>query len=110
IIGQNSTGKINVTVGDSIAGNNGGSASGFLVQSGANQATADLMIIRSVASGNGIGLQAFGTGATLRVGKSAVTGNGTGWLANGGVLQSYGDNTVDGNLGGEGPMPLIADK
>jgi len=48
--------------------------------------------------------------ATLRVGKSAVTANGTGWLANGGSLQSYGDNTVDGNLGGEGAMPLIADK
>ena len=111
IIGQNSTGKINVTVGDSIAGNNGGSASGFLVQSGANQATADLMIIRSVASGNGIGLQAFGsTNASLRIGKSAVAGNGTGWLANGGTLLSYGDNTVDGNVGGEGPMPLIPDK
>jgi hypothetical protein len=108
VIGQNSTGKINVTVGDSIAGNNAGS--GFLVQSGQTHATADLMVIRSVAANNGLGLQAFDTGATLRVGKSTVTGNGTGWLAAGAVVLSYGDNNVGGNATGEGAMPLIADK
>jgi hypothetical protein len=40
-----------------------------------------------------------------------VTRNTNGWLsASGGMLLSYGDNRVDGNAGGEGPMPLIATK
>jgi hypothetical protein len=57
------------------------------------------MIVNSTISNNfAAGLAADGAGATVRVGDSVITGNGTGvTIANGATLASYGDNYNDGN-------------
>jgi hypothetical protein len=57
----------------------------------------------------GDGLQASGAGATIRVMRSTMTGNNTGWAnSSGGVILSYGDNNIDGNgtANTEPPNPL----
>jgi Right handed beta helix region len=101
--GQLSTGTINATVEDSVAGGN--AASGFRVFSGAASAAASLMVARSVAANNGAGISASGAKATLRVGQSAVTGNALSWqVTSSAVLRSYGDNNIDGNGDGD-PAP-----
>jgi hypothetical protein len=101
--GTNSTGTINATVADSVAAGNG--SIGFLARSGSGQATTNLMVVRSVAAYNNVGISAnnFST-ATLRVGQSTITGNTTSWTALGGaIVRSYGDNNIDGN--GDAPEP-----
>jgi hypothetical protein len=55
------------------------------------------------------GLQTFATGATIRVTRSTITANATGWVnSGGGVVLSYGDNNIDGNtsVNSEPPNPL----
>jgi hypothetical protein len=54
------------------------------------------------------GLQAVDGGATVRVTRSTITGNGIGWNDISGVVVSYGDNNIDGNTSGntEPPSPL----
>jgi hypothetical protein len=40
-----------------------------------------------------------------------VTGNATGWqILNGGILQSYQDNYIDGNVGGQAAPPSLVKK
>jgi hypothetical protein len=52
-----------------------------------------------------------GTNAIARLAQSAISGNTTGWFATGGgFLQSYVDNYIDGNAGGEIAPPSIAKK
>ena len=52
-----------------------------------------------------MGLQVDGPGATLRVANSTVSGNTKGWVRqNTGVLQSYGDNYIDGDGPNTGPL------
>jgi hypothetical protein len=47
---------------------------------------------------------AQGSGATVWVAKSTITGNVTGWgTAAGGVLNSYGDNNLGGNTNSTPP-------
>src|SRR6266498_4279651 len=75
--GQGSTGTVNATAADSVAGNN--SSAGFRVNSAS--AATSLLLDRSVAVNNGTGLAANGATATLRVGQSTVTGNTTSWAA-----------------------------
>ena len=66
------------------------------------------MVFRSVAANNGSGIQAIGMGAILRAAQSMVTGNTSGWSAtSGGVVQSYGDNYIDGNRGNEAAPPSV---
>src|SRR5262249_38443769 len=107
--GANSTGTINVSVSESVAAGNG--FVGFFAESAAGMAATTLMVLHSVVANNVIGLQASGTGATVRLAHAMVTGNGSGWtLASGGVLQSYGDNYINGNTSNESPPPGIAMK
>jgi len=55
------------------------------------------MVRNVVASNNKTGLEADRL-AILRVAHSVVTGNGTGVsTSGGGILNSYGDNNIDGN-------------
>jgi hypothetical protein len=91
--GSNSTGTINASVDDSVAARNG--AAGFVAFSGPAPTT--LMLFHSVAANNGIGIEAVGTGTTLRVAHSMVTGNTNGWLGQTGTVRSAGDNTIEGN-------------
>jgi hypothetical protein len=88
-------GTVNVTIVDSEASNNG--SIGVFAQSASGHATTAVMLRNSVASNNGTGLFA-GQNAILRVAHSVVTGNNTGVnTSGGGILNSYGDNDIDGN-------------
>jgi len=114
--GTESRGTINVVVADSIAANNANA--GVTVFSRAGNAPTNVTVLRSVVANNGSGL--FGTGfglaadgafATLRLGTSAVTGNTIAWfVAEGGIVQSYGDNNIDGNGDDRPGLPTIANK
>jgi hypothetical protein len=107
------TNKINVTVFDSVAANNGGvgSGDGFDARTQTGFAPTSVMVFHSVAANNGNGVQANGAGATLRLANSTVTGNTNGWQAiSSGVLLSDGDNTIEGNGGNEGAPTTYARK
>ena len=90
MIGASTTGALNVTIVDSEASNN--FVSGVWAFS---RATA--MLRNFVASYNSVGLSADAN-AILRVAHSVVAGNNTGVnTSSGGVINSYGDNDIDGN-------------
>jgi hypothetical protein len=103
ITNATTTGAVNAIVADSVAANNGGM--GFFVGSGSGPATTSVLLVRSVAYSNNTGLAANGASATLRVAQSTVTRNTTGWSTVSGTLLSYGDNTIDDNVGGQVAPP-----
>jgi hypothetical protein len=71
---------------------------------------ATLNVFRSVASYNGAGLDAE-LGGTIRLQQSMVTGSNFGWLAQtGGSVLSYGNNSIDGNVGNQSPPPTLSMK
>jgi hypothetical protein len=79
---------------------------GIIAATGA--APTSVMVTRTSSSYNTIGLQTSGAGATMRVGESVVTGNGTGVS---GTVLSYvtnqlNGNTTDGTLTAISPGPL----
>jgi hypothetical protein len=90
------TDTINATVSDSVAAGNN---SGFVNATVSGQAPTSLMLFHSVAANNGTGVAVQGPGAILRLANSTVTGNTQhGWVAiSSGVVDSYGDNYIDGN-------------
>jgi len=102
------TNTINVTVSESVAAGNG--QAGFNSQTGSGNAPTNFTIFHSVAANNGIGVAAGGSGATLRLANSTVTGSTAfGWGAfSSGVVYSYGDNYIDGNAGNSGSLTPIA--
>jgi len=101
------TGMVNAFVTDSIVK---GSAN-FGVVAGGGSGAVNMTLLRSVIAKNQGGVWAAGAGVTLRVGQTTVTGNLFGWNAvAGGVLQSYGDNNINGNNGNEAPMPILSKK
>jgi hypothetical protein len=83
-------------INDSTIDNNG---SGLLAKAPASTGTVRVMINNSSLSLNtGGGLVANGSGAVVRVGSTAITGNASGVTAgNSGVVSSYGTNQLDGN-------------
>jgi Right handed beta helix region len=94
ISGSLSTGSVKATVADSVAAHNGGD--GFAAFS--NGATTEVTIVRSTAAHNAGGAHAQGSGATLSLAQSTMTGNVIApWAAtSSGVMKSYGDNYLDG--------------
>jgi hypothetical protein len=110
IDGEGSSGTLKATVYDSVAAGN--ASGGFFANTNTGNAPTTLMVFHSVAANNGTGLFASGTGAAiLRVTHSMVTGNTNGWLASGaGVVKSYGNNSIDGNVGGQTAPPGIPPK
>jgi hypothetical protein len=60
---------------------------------------ASVMVRNStIANNGGIGLEANGTSATIRVTRSTITGNNIGWAnISSGVVLSYDDNNIDGD-------------
>ncbi len=92
----------NLTVSESVISEtvsaNGGGNGVFAVTSGS--AIVNVMVRNStIANNNNIGLETSGPGSTIRVTRSTITGNGDGWEAGNGVILSYGDNNIDGNMG-----------
>lgn len=110
--GRYGTATINTTASESVATGNRSVA--FYVLAGSAPNT--LMVVRSVVANNNgyantTGLAAYGTGAIVRVANSTVTGNAHGWstLA-GGIVESYGNNYIDGNIDWESAPPSILKK
>jgi hypothetical protein len=88
------SGAIDVSVVDSTA--TGAPYHGFVALG--NGGPVRMMLNRVTSSNNlGEGLRSVGAGALIRVGDSVVTGNGTGLVTSGGVIQSYGNNQINGN-------------
>ncbi|HEY8031150.1 MAG TPA: hypothetical protein VIF02_01915 [Methylocella sp.] len=94
--GAGTTGTLNVSIADSNLSNNS-SGSGVLANSVAANPPVNVMLRNVVASNNGGGLVAQ-SNTIFRVAHSVITGNTTGVsLAGGGIINSYGDNDIDGN-------------
>jgi len=96
--GHSTSGLVNGTVTDSVSSNNG---DGFLVLSnGTMGINGNLMVMRSLAANNHTGLQSSaGAGYDLnapflRISQTIVTNN---VIPCSGLVQSYGDNTVNNN-------------
>jgi hypothetical protein len=99
------TGSVNVTVSDSVVSKT--TADDIDIESFGGPVSA--MIRNStVTNSHGNGILACGAGATVRVTKSAITDNLTGVATcSGGVLDSYGDNNIDGNTSNGSPTATI---
>jgi hypothetical protein len=85
----------NITVTDSVASNN----TGVGIMAADSGGIVNVMVRDSTIANNGSdGLDAASTGTTIRVTRSTITGNATGWTNTGGAtVLSYGDNNIDGN-------------
>jgi hypothetical protein len=91
------SGAIFASVQDSLASAHG--TNGFIatVPGGGSPVLIDIQRSSSNLNG-GSGIQADGAGATVFVGSSMVTANGTGFRqTNGGIIRSYVNNAVDNN-------------
>jgi hypothetical protein len=93
---------ITMTISDSVSANN--ARYGIFASSDGGQPVSTMVrnctiANNSVGSPNGGGLASFLTGATMRVTRSTITGNGGfSWTTvAGGILLSYADNNIDGN-------------
>ena len=105
--GDSTTGLIAATVRGSIAAGNTGI--GIFANAGGD-GTTTVTVDRSAAVNNDIGIRSSGTGATIRIGDSTVTGNANGLLfTSSGVIRSYGTNKVNGNTI-DGTPSLVAMK
>jgi hypothetical protein len=99
------TQPVKVTISDSVSAGNGliGVVATALV------GTLELMVRNCTITDNNIGLDATGNAATVRVTRSTITNNNSGWNLNtGGTVLSYADNNIDGNgsTNTEPPNPL----
>jgi hypothetical protein len=108
--GTNNLAKLNVSVTDSIAAQGSGNGVGVFVTTSAVHAVTNLTLTRFTSVNNLIGLQVSGVGATLTLARSTVTRNTThGWnIFSGGILQSYGDNSINSNGANVGALTSIA--
>jgi hypothetical protein len=97
---------VNVTISDSVSANNAAVGIGTNVLSG----SVTVMVRDSTIANNGTtGVLSQSTGSTIRITRSTITGNATGWnTGSSGVVLSYGDNNIDGNgaANTEPPSPL----
>jgi hypothetical protein len=106
--GTASSGEINMTISDSVST---GSLNSGIRANSLSGAVTTVTVIRSVSANNGTGISAANNNGIVRVGQSTVAGNDNGWLAeNGGTLQSYGDNYVNGNGANEGAVSGVSKK
>jgi hypothetical protein len=95
---------VNATILDTVVA--GSQGDGVRAQSGG--AAASALFDHSVASGNfGSGLRAVGGAATVRLGDSTIVLNATGVSNAGGVLQSFKNNRISGNLTDGTPVPAV---
>ncbi|MDO8630220.1 MAG: hypothetical protein Q7R41_06975 [Phycisphaerales bacterium] len=103
--GTGSSGGINVSIQDSVV--SGNTNAGVTVFNPVGGPAINVMVQGVAAVNNGVpgGLRVDGANATMRVGSSIVSGNGTGTaILNGGVISSYGNNQINGNTA-DGPNP-----
>ena len=95
--GSTGNAGVQLSVNNSVSSNN--AYGGYVAFTPSGGPAVTVIVDSSTASNNASnGLNANGTGATLLVGRSIVSGNATSVAtSNGGVLQSYGDNDIAGN-------------
>jgi len=94
---------VTAAVTDSKAVGNG--STGFHAFSAGGHGVTLMTLIRSVAASNVTGVQASSIISTLRFGRSTVTGNSNSWVAaSSAVVQTYGENYINGNGDGD-PLP-----
>ncbi|HJU84136.1 MAG TPA: hypothetical protein VJ600_07980 [Holophagaceae bacterium] len=67
---------------------------------------ANVQMDQVALSDNNYGVKTFA--GALRLSNCVITGNGTGVFISGGTVSSYGNNRLDGNSGGNGPLSVIA--
>src|SRR5262249_21829156 len=97
------TAPIDVAATDTVAASSRGT--GFFVHSSVGHSVSSLVLTRSTAAGNLVGLAASlvlaGEGeqnAVIRIAQSTISGNQIGYRAlSGGTILSYGDNYIDAN-------------
>jgi hypothetical protein len=101
------TGAIKLSIVDSTSAGN--SFAGIVAITTAGHGTPTVMVDRATSVNNNAGVNSTGPTSTIRVGSSTITGNNNGVVsASGGVLQSYGNNQLNGNItdGVMGTIPL----
>lgn len=89
--------RIVTNVIDSVLANNGQNGV-FAYSIDLGDSVTQVSLLRSVATNNGTGVKAEGPTSTIRLAESMLTGNAQGWAqGNGSLVQSYGNNFIDGN-------------
>jgi hypothetical protein len=107
--GQASTGTLKATAFRSLFDNN--AAAVWAITASGKASTSLMMAHSAITNNGGNGVVATGVGALIRVTDSTVSGNFLGWsTTSSGIVQSYGNNSIDGNVGGETAPPSIAKK
>ena len=90
----------NVSVTDSVIANSGITNNGAGIYAESLASTPVKVMVRdsTIANNTGDGLFAENTGATIRVSRSTITGNGAGWaITSTGTVTSFGDNEIIDN-------------
>jgi hypothetical protein len=100
-------GTLNVSVADSVVAN----SSSIGIFAATSVVLNAIMVRNSTISSNQIGIEAQGSQSIIRVGRSTITANGTGWQSvTSGTVDSYGDNNIDNNTLGNNAPDLISTK
>lgn len=109
VVAPGSSLGVNATVADSAANNN--RDYGIRISSAGGPGT--LMVVNSQAVNNGTGVASEGAAATMLLSGNTVTGNTAAafFSGMGGVINSFGNNSIKGNPGGDGgAITLVATK
>jgi hypothetical protein len=104
--GSSGSGTVTVTVNDSVVSNNRNSNNTVAISASSlpGQSVVNVTVTRTMISGNGIGIDAAGSPAVVRIAQSTIVGNNFGLDANtGGTILSYGDNYIDANTNPSSP-------
>ena len=95
--GTSGTGAITVAVTDSVTASNG---FGVAVITTTGHSVTDVSLTRTTISGNGTGVYASATNATVWLAQSTLTGNPVPYnIAIGAIIDTYGDNYIDSSNG-----------
>jgi hypothetical protein len=99
--------EVSVSVIDSVASGNS-QGSGVVAYTTANSGPATVMINRLTSAYNSIGVWANGQKTTVLLGNSVITGNTNGaYVTNGGTMESYKDNQINGNTTDGTPITAL---
>ncbi len=77
------------------------------IEAASSSGTTTLMLNHVVVANNGSGVVSFGANTTTKIYQSVLNGNATGWSAFGGVIQSYVNNSIDGNTAGNSAPTVV---
>jgi Right handed beta helix region len=100
-----STSTTKVTISDSVMDHN---SDGVDFDALTTSSATTVTLFHSVITNNsGVGVNGPGDAGTLRLAQSVVTGNTNGWE---GLVQSYGDNYIDGNGANQGAPSAVTRK